>query len=76
MRTYEEVQRQRVEYFVKEMEEIVVHTSLGSSLQTVSSNIKWLAKRCVDLLMFKMDNRTKLDVMRAVESRHPEWFEK
>ena len=75
MRTPEEVQKQRTEYFIKDMEEILVHNAFPS-MQGAVDNIGWLSNKCVELLMDKMDIRTKMEVAQEVEKRHPEWFEK
>jgi len=53
IRTPEEVQKQRVEYFIKELEEILVHDTMGNSIQCAIDNIGWLANKCVHLLMEK-----------------------
>ena len=74
MRTPEEVQKQRVEYFIKELEEILVHDTIGNSIQCAIDNIGWLANKCVHLLMEKMDVRTMMAVAEETAARHPEWF--
>ena len=75
MRTPQQVQKQRVEYFISEIEQVLVHNSFPS-LEAVTQNVGWLANRCIELLLEKMDNHTKLEVAKTVIERHPEWFKK
>lgn len=67
-----EVRKKIVDSYVKELEDIMEHTSYHS-FQQVNENIDWLANRCLELITNRIGIGMLAEVVDALKEKHPDW---